>query len=135
MARLCQDFSKIGIIDEGHTLASTFGLQVTNTLNFGGIFRSKSDLVEINVFVILRFRHYYRHILLLKWLKPSAPNGATGLLLASTFGLQVAAHLAYKEEDHTGTSINDVRQFSVFLTPTSHWLYRSYYAKKMRAQY
>ncbi len=43
---------------------------------------------------LYRFRHYYRHILLLRWLKPHPHNAPTGLILASTFGFQVAAHLA-----------------------------------------
>ena len=65
-----------------------------------------------------RFRHYYRHILLFKWLKPAAPNGATGLLLASTFGLQVAAHLAYKEETETVDARSMVTQTSSVASST-----------------
>ena len=65
-----------------------------------------------------RFRHYYCHILLLKWLKPSAPNGATGLLLASTFGLQVAAHLAYKDETETVDARSTVTQISSLTSST-----------------
>lgn len=54
-----------------------------------------------------RFRHYYRHILLLQWLKPNSHNAPTGLILASTFGLQVAAHLAYSENHRNQLHSND----------------------------
>ena len=67
---------------------------------------------------MFRFRHYYCHILLLKWLKPTAPNGATGLLLASTFGLQVAAHLAYKDETETVDARSTLTQISSLASST-----------------
>ena len=40
-----------------------------------------------------RFRHYYQHVVFLRWLKPSRNLNSVGLILASTFGMEVAAHL------------------------------------------
>ena len=42
-----------------------------------------------------RFRRYYRYVLTLKCLKPSKRDAPAGMFLASAFGLQVAAQLAY----------------------------------------
>jgi len=51
------------------------------------------------------FRRYYRHILTLKFLKPDKHDAPAGLVLASAFGLQVAAQIAYGnsgvDADHT----------------------------------
>ena len=45
-----------------------------------------------------RFRHYYKHILTFRWLHSRQPDAPTGLIMASTFGLKVAAHLALDHE-------------------------------------
>ena len=49
---------------------------------------------------LLRFRRYYRYVLTLKCLKPSKRDAPTGMFLASAFGLQVAAQLAYGAPAH-----------------------------------
>ena len=54
-----------------------------------------------------RFRHYYQHILTFRWLHPRQPDAPTGLILASTFGLQVAAHLAL-DHHHEASQIEDM---------------------------
>ena len=65
--------------------------------------------MELNFqFFFLRFRHYFRYVILLQWIR--GPNlNSVGLILASTFGLEVAQHLAYgtnKKEE--GAIINNV---------------------------
>ena len=57
-----------------------------------------------NVVLHSRFRHYYQHILTFRWLHPRQPDAPTGLILASTFGLQVAAHLALDHNNHEAAS-------------------------------
>ena len=57
-----------------------------------------------NVALHSRFRHYYQHILTFRWLHPRQPDAPTGLILASTFGLQVAAHLALDHNNHEAAS-------------------------------
>ena len=47
-----------------------------------------------------RFRRYYRYVLTLKCLKPSKRDAPAGMFLASAFGLQVAAQLAYGAPAH-----------------------------------
>ena len=49
----------------------------------------------IHLIGIIRFRRYYRHVLTLKFLKPAKHDAPTGMFLASAFGLQIAAQLAY----------------------------------------
>ena len=49
----------------------------------------------IQIFLRFRFRHYYQHVVFLKWMKAGPNLNSVGLILASTFGLEVATHLAY----------------------------------------
>ena len=62
---------------------------------------------QFALWILCRFRHYYQHILTLKWLQPRAPDAPTGLILASTFGLQVAAHLALDRDAHGVEDLED----------------------------
>ena len=66
-----------------------------------------------NVVLHSRFRHYYQHILTFRWLHPRQPDAPTGLILASTFGLQVAAHLALDHNNHQTSQIEDMEDVVV----------------------
>ncbi|CAB4056218.1 TACR3 [Lepeophtheirus salmonis] len=55
-----------------------------------------------------RFRRFYRHFVTLRFLKRSAHNTSTGLILASSFGFQVAAQLTYNIEESTCNSKQSV---------------------------